>query len=71
MAAYLTLVTNEDARVRAFAIGQSGGFSRSFHQFPEVTAQIQKCQTDPDYEVRVAATNALGSTNGPTPTQKL
>ena len=59
MAAYLSLVTNENARIRAMAIGQSRRFSRSLHQFPEITAQFEKRQADPDFQVRVAATNAL------------
>ena len=59
MAAYLSLLTNEDARVRSLAIGQSQTFSRSFYQFPEVTAQIEKSKRDQDFQVRVVATNAL------------
>jgi hypothetical protein len=61
MTAYLSLVTNRDARVRALAIEQSPRFSRHFYLFPKQTAQFQKCLDDPDYHVRVAATNVLKS----------
>jgi hypothetical protein len=61
MTAYLSLVTNQDARVRALAIDQSPRFSRSFYLFPKQTAEFKKCLNDPDYHVRVAATNVLKS----------
>ena len=60
-------MTNEDARVRALAIGQSRGFSRSFYQFPEVETEIRRRSLeDPDYQVRVAATNAVKPYGFPT-----
>ena len=59
MAAYLSLVTNEDARVRVFAIEQRLIFARTLPLDLELAGQFRKSEEDPDYQVRVAATNAL------------
>jgi hypothetical protein len=60
MVAYLSLVTNQDARMRAFAIGQAATFYRNFYLDPEVATEFKRRSLeDPDLGVRVAATNAL------------
>jgi hypothetical protein len=58
--AYLSLVTYQDARMRAFAIGQAATFYRNFYLDPEVATEFKRRSLeDPDFEVRVAGTNAL------------
>ena len=53
--AFISLVTNRDAGVRAFAISRS----QRFHLYGDVILELKKAQSDPDKNVRTAATNAL------------
>jgi HEAT repeat protein len=53
--AYMSLLTNADPQVRAFAIAQS----QRFHINNSVILQLKNSLEDPDGRVRVSATNAL------------